>query len=88
MITIKDLTVKVTYTVGLCEVEMPEEVHKQLLEAFGNGDEIEMGGLSEYPDAYEWLSCNIRERDCMDWCAEIEDISEDGLHSNNKGESE
>ena len=79
MVTIKDLTVKVTYRVGLGEVEMPEKVHQQLLEASENGDEIEMCGISKYPDAYEWLSDNIRERDCMDWEAEIEEMSENGL---------
>jgi hypothetical protein len=79
MVTIKDLTVKVTYRVGLGEVEMPEKVHQQLLEASENGDEIEIGGISKYPDAYEWLSDNIREPDCMDWSAEIEDVSENGL---------
>ena len=79
MVTIKDLTVKVTYRVGLGKVEMPEKVHQQLLEASENGDEIEMGGISKYPDAYEWLSDNIRERDCMDWTAEIEEVSENGL---------
>jgi len=79
MVTIKDLTVKVTYRVGLGNVEMPEKVHQQLLEASENGDEIEMGGISKYPDAYDWLSDNIRERDCMDWEAEIEDVSENGL---------
>ena len=79
MVTIKDLTVKVTYRVGLGEVEMPEKVHQQLLEASENGDEIEMGGISKYSDAYEWLSDNIRERDCMDWEAEIEEVSENGL---------
>jgi hypothetical protein len=79
MVTIKDLTVKVTYRVGLGGVEMPEKVHQQLLEASENGDEIEMGGISKYPDAYDWLSDNIRERDCMDWEAEIEEVSENGL---------
>lgn len=79
MVTIKDLTVKVTYRVGLGEVEMPEKVHQQLLEASEKGDEIEMGGISKYPDAYEWLSDNIRERDCMDWSVEIEDVSKNGL---------
>jgi hypothetical protein len=79
MVTIKDLTVKVTYRVCLVEVEMPEKVHQQLLEASENGDEIEMGGISKYPDAYEWLSDNIRERDCMDWSAEVDDVSGNGL---------
>lgn len=79
MVTIKDLTVKVTYRVGLSEAEMPEKVHQQLLESSENGDEIEMGGISKYPDAYEWLSENIHERDCMDWEAEIEEVSENGI---------
>ena len=79
MVTIKDLTVKVTYRVGLGEVEMPKKVHQQLLEASDNGDEIEMGNISKYPDAYDWLSDNIRECDCMDWEAEIEEVSENGL---------
>lgn len=73
MITVKDLTVKVSYKVGYGDVEMPQKVYDQLIEAEENGDEIEMEGMSKYPDAYEWLSNNIRERDCMEWSAEIED---------------
>lgn len=76
---VKDLTVKVTYRVGLGEVEMPEKVHQQLLEASENDEEIEMCGISKYPEAYEWLSANISERDCMYWVAKIEDVSEIGL---------
>lgn len=73
---VKDLTVKVTYRVGLGDVEMPKKVHEQLIKASEKGDEIEMGGIiSKYPDAYAWLSDNIRERDCMEWSAEIEDVS-------------
>ncbi len=75
MITVKDLTVKVTYRVGLGDVEMPQDVYDQINEAADNGDEISISGLSEYPEALEWLSSNIREGDCMDWVAEIEDIS-------------
>lgn len=80
MVTIKDLTVKVTYRVSLGDIEIPKKVHQQLLEAKESGDEINMGEQdSRYQDAYEWLSCNIRERDCMDWDAEIEDVSETGV---------
>jgi hypothetical protein len=70
---VKDLTVKVSYRVGYGGVEMPQKVYDQLVEAQENGDEIEMGGISKYPDAYEWLSDNIKERDCMDWSAEIDE---------------
>ena len=75
MKTVKDLTVKVTYHVGLGDVEMPQEVYDQINEAAENGDEISISGMSEYPEALQWLSDNIREGDCMDWVAEIEDIS-------------
>ena len=79
MVTIKDLTVKVTYRVGLGDVEMPQEVYDQINEAAENGDEISISGMSEYPEALQWLSDNIRERDCMDWEAEIEEMSENSL---------
>lgn len=75
MITVKDLTVKVTYRVGLGDVEMPQEVYDQINEAADNGDEITISGMSEYPKALQWLSDNIHEGDCMDWIAEIEDVS-------------
>lgn len=75
MITVKDLTVKVTYRVGLGDVEMPEKVFEQIMEAAENCDEIDPSGM-QYADAGEWLSNNIREGDCMDWSAEIEEITE------------
>lgn len=73
---IKNLTVKVTYRVGLGDVEMPDEVYEQLTEAAEDGDTIESGGI-KYTEAAEWLSNNIRERDCMDWEAEIEEAELD-----------
>lgn len=45
------------------------------MEANDNGDVIDPSGMTKYPEASEWLSDNIRERDCMDWECEIEDIS-------------
>jgi hypothetical protein len=75
MRTVKNLTVKVTYRVGLGDVEMPQGVYDKINEAADNGDKISISGMSEYPEALEWLSSNICEGDCMDWVAEIEDIS-------------
>lgn len=69
------LTVKITYRVGLGNVDVPENVYRQLVEAASNGDDIEMAGDKKYDDAYEWLVSNIEENDCMDWACEIEDIS-------------
>jgi hypothetical protein len=74
MITVKDFSVKITYRVELGNVDMPEGVYEQLSEAYDNGDEIDQSGL-EYAAAAEWLSNNIREGDCMDWEAEIEELS-------------
>jgi len=75
MKTVKDLTVKVTYRVGLGDVEMPQKVYDQIVEAAENGDDIDPSGSRKYADAADWLSDNIRERDCMDCEAEIEEVS-------------
>lgn len=37
MKTIKNLTVTVTYTVGLEDIEVPEEVYDDLIENYDNG---------------------------------------------------
>lgn len=75
---VKDLTVKVTYKVGLGNVEMPDKVYKQLLLAAENFKELDPTMLHEdYREAADWLSQNIREHDCMDWSAEVDEISEE-----------
>ncbi|MFV0376892.1 MAG: hypothetical protein ACK5JD_06260 [Mangrovibacterium sp.] len=71
---VKDLTVRVTYRVGLGDVDMPEEVYEELAEAYDNGDELDSTRM-DYPKAAEWLSDHIREADCMDWEAELEELS-------------
>ena len=75
MKTVKDLTVEVKYRVGLGDVEMSQKVYNQLIKATDNGDVIDPNGMLKYPEAAEWLSDNIRERDCMDWECGVEDIS-------------
>lgn len=70
---VKDLTVKVTYKVGLGNVEIPENVYDQLLEAYYSNEEIDTSEI-EKMEAAEWLSNNIKESDCMDWKAEIEEL--------------
>lgn len=71
---VKDLTVKVTYRVGLGDVDMPDEVYNELAEAYDNGDELDPTRMN-YPKASEWLSDHIRESDCIDWEVELEEIS-------------
>ena len=72
MKTIKDLTVKVTYTVGLGDVEVSNEVFKQLNKMADYGFSVEDCESSDYPEAFDWLSDNIRESDAMDWAYEVE----------------
>jgi len=74
---IKDLTIKVTYEVGLGNLEMPIEVYNEIQEADKNGDEIDGFSSSEkYLKASEWIRENIQERDCMEWKAEVVDLVE------------
>ena len=71
------LTIKVTYKVGLGDVEMPKEVYEQLLLASEKWDEIDPTMMKEeYREAADWLHENIKEADCMDWVAEVDEISE------------
>lgn len=71
---IKDLTVQVTYTVGLGDVEMPEDVFNEIEKASDEHRDFEMNS-GRYPIAEDWLSNKINESDCMEWKAEIIDMS-------------
>lgn len=76
MVKVKELTIEVIYRVGYGDVEMPENVYKQLVEASEKGHKLEMGSSERYTEALDWLSNNIQEADAMDWQADIEEISE------------
>ena len=69
---VKSLSLTVTYRVGYGGVEMPKEIYEQMVKAAENGDEIEM---HKYPDVADWMSSNVGERDCIDWKAEIDELS-------------
>lgn len=69
MKTIKDLTVKATYKVGLSNVEVSDEVYNQLSQYYDEGENVY--ALSEVE---EWLMDNIRQDDAMEWEFEIEDF--------------
>lgn len=80
MIKVEDLTIKVSYTVGLGNVQMPEEVYRQLLDAAENFKELDVtGGSRDHQEAAEWLVENIKEKDCCDWSAEVDEISDHDL---------
>lgn len=67
MKTIKDLTITVTYTVGLGNVEVPEEVYDDLIKHYDNN----VWEVPEDSVAAEWLADNIKEKDAMSWSYEI-----------------
>lgn len=80
MKTIKDLTIKVTYRVGLGDVEVSDEVYDALGECYDKGGDVSGASTcttDEESIASEWLSDNIREADAMDWEYEIEDFDEE-----------
>jgi hypothetical protein len=76
---IKDLTCEVTYTVGLGNLKVPDDVYAGLCEMFDKGSKISHISSSEgqsknMVSALEWLRDNIKERDSMDWICEILDL--------------
>ena len=62
---IKDLTIKVTYRVGLSDVEVPDKVYDELAKAYDEGGYVPEGD-DELENANEWLLDNIRQEDAMD----------------------
>ena len=75
MKTIKTRTiaVKVTYEVELSDIEMPEDVFDELLDAMSEFNEIGIGTI-EYPKAAAWILQNIKEKESYSWAASIEDM--------------
>lgn len=69
---IKDLSVTVTYTVGIGDVEVPDKVFEQLDKMAKYGITIGLGNSDEYEEVFGWLIDNIREDDAMDWEYEVE----------------
>ena len=72
-IKIDDLTVKVTYTVSMSDLDMPEDVYKEIENAFDNGVDVVLNSM-EHTEAQEWLSTNCKESDSDSWEVEIFDI--------------
>lgn len=75
---IKDLTVTVTYTVGLCDVEVDEKVFEALTAVahrwgVHNG---QLGQDEQVDAAFEWLADNIAEEDAGNWKYEINEMEE------------
>ena len=71
---IKDLTVTVTYTVGLHDVEVSEKVYDDLNALADKGRvNCDLMNLDEQVcTGFEWLSYHIHESDACDWNYEVD----------------
>lgn len=76
MAKIETISVEVKYRVGLGGLNIPKKVLEQLQDAENNCKTLDLNSRDDkrYAEATEWLIDNIRERDCYDWEAEIEEI--------------
>jgi hypothetical protein len=76
---IKNLTVTVTYTVELEEIEVSDKEYKALEKCYERGLTIKSYGDNDESaeDAYDWLSYNIKSQDAFDLNYEINDLEEE-----------
>jgi hypothetical protein len=77
---IKNLTVTVTYTVELEEIEVSDKEYKALEKCYERGLTIEGAAINNYKiadDALDWLDKNIDFSDAMNWSYEINDLEEE-----------
>ena len=68
---IDNMTLTVTYTVGLNDVEVPDSVYRGLMD----NDELDPDDLNlddDANEALEWLEDHIQERDAMSWNYEVD----------------
>jgi hypothetical protein len=75
MTTIETIIIKVTYEVGIANVTMPNEVLKQLTDAYENNIEIDVSD-ARYTEAHEWIVFNISESDAFQYKSEVKEITE------------
>lgn len=76
MAKIETLEVTVKYRVGLGGLDVPKKVFEQLSQAIDDGKSLGTDTqIGQYEDATSWLMDKIRERDCMDWECEIDDLT-------------
>ena len=73
MITIENLTVKVTYRVCLGGFKVPKKVFSQLNKIADSEKEFDGTGM-DFPQAVEWLKDHIKQYDCCDLQYEIGDL--------------
>ncbi|SED09872.1 hypothetical protein SAMN04489761_4268 [Tenacibaculum sp. MAR_2009_124] len=70
---IKNIHVKVSYVVGLGNIEVPENVMEQLEEIYEENKLIQDTPCClKYGETKDWLDENIKENDAFQWEHEIE----------------
>lgn len=79
MKTIKDLTVKMTFRVGLADLKVSDSIMDGLekISEMNNIDDMDIGMTKDknIQEAWEWLSNNISDDDAFSWEYEIEDLT-------------
>ena len=74
---IKELNVEVTFSVGLCDLEVSDKVYDQLVDAEGFGLSIS-SYTSKYTDALDFLADKVSLDDALECEYEVElDIDEE-----------
>ena len=71
---IKSLTVAVTYEITLGNVEVSDKIFEQLGIVYEGGNchsSTAYLPVSKIPDAFEWLTYSIKEKDAYNWNYEI-----------------
>lgn len=71
---LKNLQVRTEYIVGLGDLEVPENIGKQLKEIFEEGSTID-GSDEKYSEAIDWLNVNIKDTDAFELNYEIEELN-------------
>lgn len=77
MKTINDLRVKVTYEVGLGDIEVDDRTYEALLNSADNLQTLEWASVEKNESdqtAFDWLTENIKEGDCCELEYEIIDF--------------
>ena len=68
---IKELNVEVTFSVGLCDLEVSDKVYDQLVDAGDRGLSIS-GDTSKYSDALDFLADEVSLSDALECEYEVD----------------
>ncbi|CAL2108642.1 conserved hypothetical protein [Tenacibaculum sp. 190524A02b] len=72
---IKNIDVKMTFSVGLGGYEAPQVVIDQLKEIEEKQITLDQNKEQEYPEAFEWLNAYVKDSDAYEWEYELNDLS-------------